>query len=119
MLNLPLGDILWGVTLLGEFVVDESELAALLTGRDSVQADVELGAVVRVGVPVTFVLYFHGICICMIFGWFDCQAKRILSPYLGWGSNCPNSSVGAFSGQVNPLLVSEMMLIVCCREQCL
>ena len=51
MLNLPLGDILWGVTLLGEFVVDESELAALLTGRDSVQADVELGTVVRVGVP--------------------------------------------------------------------
>merc|ERR1719275_146925 len=47
---LALGYILWGVTLLGEFVVDEAELAALLTGRDSVQADVELGAVVRVGV---------------------------------------------------------------------
>ena len=49
--NLPLWDVLWGVTLLGEFVVDEAELAALLTGRDSVQADVELGTVVGVGVP--------------------------------------------------------------------
>merc|ERR1740116_25005 len=45
-----LWDVLWGVALLGELVVDESELAALLTGRDSVQADVELGTVVRVGV---------------------------------------------------------------------
>ena len=49
--HLPLWDVLWGVALLGEFVVDEAELAALLTGRDSVQADVELGTVVRVGVP--------------------------------------------------------------------
>ena len=49
--DLPLWDVLWGVALLGELVVDESELAALLTGRDSVQADVELGTVVRVGVP--------------------------------------------------------------------
>ena len=32
--------------------------------------------------------------------------------YLGWGSNWPNSSVGAFSGQVNPLLVSEMMMVM-------
>merc|ERR1719430_993248 len=47
---LALWDVLGGVTLLGEFVVDESELAALLTGRDSIQADVELGAVVRVRV---------------------------------------------------------------------
>merc|ERR1719242_1545255 len=45
-----LWDVLWGVALLGELVVDEAELAALLTGRDSVQADVELSTVVRVGV---------------------------------------------------------------------
>jgi len=45
-----LWNVLWGVALLGELVVDESKLAALLTGRDSVQADVELGTVVRVGV---------------------------------------------------------------------
>ena len=32
--------------------------------------------------------------------------------YLGWGSNWPNSSVGAFSGQVNPLLVSEKMMMM-------
>ena len=31
---------------------------------------------------------------------------------MGWGSNWPNSSVGAFSGQVNPLLVSEMMMVM-------
>ena len=51
VLDLPLWDVLWCVALLGELVVDEAELAALLTGRDSVQADVELGTVVRVGVP--------------------------------------------------------------------
>ena len=51
VLDSPLWDVLWGVALLGEFVVDEAELAALLTGRDSVQADVELSTVVRVGVP--------------------------------------------------------------------
>ena len=51
VLDLPLWDVLWGVALLGELVVDEAELAALLTGRDSVQADVELGTVVGVGVP--------------------------------------------------------------------
>merc|ERR1719500_2501179 len=45
-----LWDVLWGVALLGELVVDEAELAALLTGRDSVQADVELGTVVGVRV---------------------------------------------------------------------
>ena len=50
-MDLPLWDVLWGVALLGELVVDEAELAALLTGRDSVQADVELGTVVGVGVP--------------------------------------------------------------------
>merc|ERR1719234_1839519 len=47
---LALWDILWCVALLGELVVDETELTALLTGRDSVQADIELRAVVRVGV---------------------------------------------------------------------
>ena len=46
-----LGHILGRVALLGELVVDEPELAALLAGRDPVQADVELRAVVRVGVP--------------------------------------------------------------------
>ena len=51
VLDLPLWDVLWCVALLGELVVDEAELAALLTGRDSVQADVELGTVVGVGVP--------------------------------------------------------------------
>merc|ERR1719201_1507270 len=45
-----LWNVLWGVALLGELVVDEAELAALLTGRDSVQADVELGTVVGIGV---------------------------------------------------------------------
>lgn len=51
MWGLPFWNVLWGVALLGELVVDESKLAALLTGRDSVQADVELGTVVRVGIP--------------------------------------------------------------------
>jgi len=45
-----LWDVLWCVALLGELVVDESELATLLSGRDSVQADVELGTVVGVRV---------------------------------------------------------------------
>merc|ERR1719180_503499 len=47
---LALWDILRCITLLGELVVDETQLATLLTGRDSVQADVELGAVVGVRV---------------------------------------------------------------------
>ena len=47
----PLWDVLGGVALLGELVVDKPELAALLAGGDPVQADVELRAVVRVGVP--------------------------------------------------------------------
>ena len=51
MLNLPLWNVLWCVTLLGDLVIDKPELATLLTGRDSVQANVELGTVVRVGVP--------------------------------------------------------------------
>merc|ERR1719278_187255 len=45
-----LWDVLGGVALLGELVVDKPELAALLAGGDSVQADVELGTVVGVGV---------------------------------------------------------------------
>ncbi len=49
-LNLPLGDVLRGVALLGELVVDETELAALLPGRDAVEADEELSAVVGVRV---------------------------------------------------------------------
>merc|ERR1719192_671282 len=47
---LTLWDVLGGVTLLGDLVVNKSELATLLSGRDSVQADVELGTVVRVRV---------------------------------------------------------------------
>ena len=46
----PLRYILGSVALLGQLVVDEAELAALLAGRDAVQAHVELGAVVGVGV---------------------------------------------------------------------
>ena len=73
-MDLPLRDVLWCVALLGEFVVDESEFAALLAGGDSVQADVELGTVVRVRVPARFVL--------------GCGVNiRIVSSYLGWGSN--------------------------------
>merc|ERR1719273_1298969 len=45
-----LGHILGRVALLGELVVDEAELAALLARGDPVQADVELGTVVGVGV---------------------------------------------------------------------
>merc|ERR1719245_1883196 len=42
--------VLGGVALLGELVVDQSQLAALVSGGDAVQADEELGAVVGVGV---------------------------------------------------------------------
>ena len=48
---LALGHILGGVALLGQLVVDQPELAALLPRGDAVEADVELGAVVSVGVP--------------------------------------------------------------------
>ena len=48
----PLWDVLGGITLLGDLVVDKSKLATLLSGRDSVQADVELSTVVRVRVPL-------------------------------------------------------------------
>merc|ERR1719205_477820 len=47
---LALWDVLGSITLLGDLVVDKSELATLLSGRDSVQADVELSTVVRVRV---------------------------------------------------------------------
>ena len=49
-LHLPLRYVLGSVALLGELVVDQSQLAALLSGGDAVQADEELGAVVGVGV---------------------------------------------------------------------
>ena len=47
---LPFRHILGSVALLGHLVVDQAELAALLTGRDAVQTDEELGAVVGIGV---------------------------------------------------------------------
>jgi len=47
---LALRDILGGIALLGQLVVDQPELAALLPRGDAVEADVELGAVVGVGV---------------------------------------------------------------------
>merc|ERR1712080_107998 len=47
---LALWDVLGNITLLGDLVVDKSEFATLLSGRDSVQADVELSPVVRVRV---------------------------------------------------------------------
>jgi hypothetical protein len=50
-LLLPLRHVLGSITLVGELIEDKAELAALLTGRDTVQANVELGAVVGVGVP--------------------------------------------------------------------
>ncbi len=46
----PFADVLGGVALLGDLVVDEAELAALLPRGDPVQADEELGAVVGVSV---------------------------------------------------------------------
>ena len=99
----PLWDVLGSITLLGDLVVDKSELATLLSGRDSVQADVELSTVVRVRVPLR-------IRSCL--GRPSSPSWTLnyywLPTYLGWGSNWPNSSVGAFSGQVNPLLVSEV-----------
>ena len=50
-LLLPLRHILRSITLVRELVEYEAELAALLTGRDAVQANVELGAIVGVGIP--------------------------------------------------------------------
>ena len=51
VLDLPLWDVLWVVAPLGTLVEDEAEVAALLTGQDSVQADVVRGTVVGVRVP--------------------------------------------------------------------
>ena len=99
----PLWDVLGGITLLGDLVVDKSKLATLLSGRDSVQADVELGTVVRVRVPLRI-----RSCLGRPFSPSWTLNFYWLPTYLGWGSNWPNSSVGAFSGQVNPLLVSEV-----------
>ena len=50
-MDLPLRDVLWGVAALGTLIEDEAEVAALLTGRDSVQADVVRGTVVGGRVP--------------------------------------------------------------------
>lgn len=47
---LALRHILWSITLVGELVEDEAELAALLAGRDTIQTNVELGAIVSVGI---------------------------------------------------------------------
>ena len=46
----PFRYILRSVTLVGELIEHEAELATLLSGGDAVEADVEVGAVVRVGV---------------------------------------------------------------------
>ena len=48
--HLPLGNLLGRCALLREGVVDESKLAALLPRGDVVEADEELGTIVRVGV---------------------------------------------------------------------
>jgi hypothetical protein len=50
LISSPFGHILGCVALLGELVIDEAQLAALLAGRDTVQTDEELGAVVGVRV---------------------------------------------------------------------
>jgi len=42
--------ILWSIALLGELIVDETKLAALLSWGDAVQTDEELGAVVSVSI---------------------------------------------------------------------
>jgi hypothetical protein len=49
-INSPFGNIFWCITLLGELVIDEAQLTALLPGGDSVEADEELGAVVGIRV---------------------------------------------------------------------
>ena len=50
ILHSPFRYILRSVTLVGELIEHEAELATLLSGGDAVEADVEVGAVVRVGV---------------------------------------------------------------------
>ena len=46
----PFRYILRSVTLVGELIEHEAELATLLSGGDGVEADVELGTVFGVGV---------------------------------------------------------------------
>ena len=48
--NLPLRYIFRSIALFCELIVDETKLASLLSGGDSVQANEELGAVVGIGV---------------------------------------------------------------------
>ena len=47
---LPFWYIFGSVALFGDVIVDESKLTSLSPGGDAVEADVELGAVLRVGV---------------------------------------------------------------------
>jgi hypothetical protein len=47
---IPFGDVLGEIALLAVGVEDLAEIAVLFTGSDSVQADVELLAVGRVGI---------------------------------------------------------------------
>ena len=89
-MDLPLWDVLWCVALLGEFVVDESEFAALLAGGDSVQADVELGTVVRVRVPARYVLR-----------WCECQNRVFL---LGMGVELTKLVSGSLLGAGEPVV---------------
>ena len=46
----PFRYILRSITLLGQFIVDQTKFTPLFSGRDSVQTNVELGAVVGVSV---------------------------------------------------------------------
>ena len=48
--DLPLWDVLWCVALLGELVVDKTELTSLFSGGDTVQTNEELGAVVGISI---------------------------------------------------------------------
>lgn len=48
-LSVPFRDVLRGVALRADLVKDQPQLAALFARGDAVQADVELGAVGRVG----------------------------------------------------------------------
>ena len=49
-IQIPIFDVLWGVALFGVGVVDLSQGASVLTGRYSVQTDVEL---LTIGMSVT------------------------------------------------------------------
>ena len=48
--NSPFRYILRSITLVGQLIENKAELTALLSGRDSVQADVEVSAVVGISV---------------------------------------------------------------------